>query len=39
VVLIVGGIIVGPQVRHLAEPKSRVVRSKVGLGWIFLLAG
>ena len=39
VVLIVGGIIVGPQVMHLAEPKSIELLSNVGLGFIFLLAG
>jgi len=39
VVLIVGGIIIGPQVMHLAEPKSIELPSKVGLGFIFLLAG
>lgn len=39
VVLIVGGIIIGPQVMHLAEPKSIELLSNVGLGFIFLLAG
>jgi Kef-type K+ transport system membrane component KefB len=41
VVLIVGGIIIGPQVMHLAEPKSiELLRPpNVGLGFIFLLAG
>ena len=39
VVLIVGGIIIGPQVMHLAEPKSIELPSNVGLGFIFLLAG
>jgi hypothetical protein len=35
VVLIVGGIIVGPQVMHLAEPKSIELLSNVGLGSSF----
>jgi Kef-type K+ transport system membrane component KefB len=39
VVLIVGGVIVGPQVLDLAQPESVVLLSHVGLGFLFLLAG
>jgi Kef-type K+ transport system membrane component KefB len=39
VVLIVGGVIVGPQVLDLAQPESIVLLSHVGLGFLFLLAG
>jgi Kef-type K+ transport system membrane component KefB len=39
VVLIVGGVIVGPQVLDLAEPDSIALLSNVGLGFLFLLAG
>jgi Kef-type K+ transport system membrane component KefB len=39
VVLIVGGVIVGPQVLGLAEPASIELLSNVGLGFLFLLAG
>jgi Kef-type K+ transport system membrane component KefB len=39
VVLIVGGVIVGPQVLSLAEPDSIELLSNVGLGFLFLLAG
>jgi Kef-type K+ transport system membrane component KefB len=39
VVLIVGGVIVGPQVLGLAEPESIELLSNVGLGFLFLLAG
>jgi Kef-type K+ transport system membrane component KefB len=39
VVLIVGGVIVGPQVLDLAQPESIVLLSNVGLGFLFLLAG
>jgi Kef-type K+ transport system membrane component KefB len=39
VVLIVGGVIVGPQVLALAEPDSIELLSNVGLGFLFLLAG
>jgi len=39
VVLIVGGVIVGPQVLNLAEPQSIELLSNVGLGFLFLLAG
>ena len=39
VVLIVGGVIVGPQVLNLAEPGSIELLSNVGLGFLFLLAG
>ena len=39
VVLIVGGVIVGPQVLGLAEPDSIELLSNVGLGFLFLLAG
>jgi Kef-type K+ transport system membrane component KefB len=38
VVLIVGGVIVGPQVLDLAQPESIVLLSHVGLGFLFLLA-
>ena len=39
VVLIVGGVIVGPQLLDLAQPESIVLLSHVGLGFLFLLAG
>jgi Kef-type K+ transport system membrane component KefB len=39
VVLIIGGVIVGPQALHLAEPQSIELLSNVGLGFLFLLAG
>jgi Kef-type K+ transport system membrane component KefB len=39
VVLIVCGVIVGPQVLDLAEPASIELLSNVGLGFLFLLAG
>jgi Kef-type K+ transport system membrane component KefB len=39
VVLIVGGVIIGPQVLDLAEPDSIELLSNVGLGFLFLLAG
>jgi Kef-type K+ transport system membrane component KefB len=39
VVLIIGGIIIGPQVLGLAETSSITLLSNVGLGFLFLLAG
>ena len=39
VVLILGGILVGPQVLGWAEPGSIELISNVGLGFLFLLAG
>jgi Kef-type K+ transport system membrane component KefB len=39
VVLIVCGVIVGPQVLGLAEPDSIELLSNVGLGFLFLMAG
>ena len=39
VVLIIGGMIVGPQVFDLAEPESIELLANVGLGFLFLLAG
>ena len=39
VVLIIGGVLVGPQVFALAEPASIELLSHVGLGFLFLLAG
>jgi Kef-type K+ transport system membrane component KefB len=39
VVLIVGGIIVGPQVAGWADPLSIELVANVGLGFLFLLAG
>jgi Kef-type K+ transport system membrane component KefB len=39
VVLIVGGIVIGPQVLGLAETESIALLSDVGLGFLFLLAG
>ena len=39
VVLIIGGILIGPQVLGLAEPASIELFSNVGLGFVFLLAG
>ena len=39
VILIVGGIVVGPQVLGLAEPGSIELIANLGLGFLFLLAG
>jgi Kef-type K+ transport system membrane component KefB len=39
VILIVGGILVGPQVLGWAEPEGLGLISNVGLGFLFLLAG
>ena len=39
VILIVGGILVGPQVLGWADPASLELVSNVGLGFLFLLAG
>ena len=39
VVLIVGGIVIGPQVLNWAEPASIELLANVGLGFLFLLAG
>jgi Kef-type K+ transport system membrane component KefB len=39
VILIVGGILVGPQVLAWAEPERIELISNVGLGFLFLLAG
>jgi Kef-type K+ transport system membrane component KefB len=39
VVLIIGGVIIGPQVLDLADPASIELLSNVGLGFLFLLAG
>jgi Kef-type K+ transport system membrane component KefB len=39
VILIVGGIVVGPDVLKLADPASIELVSNVGLGFLFLLAG
>jgi len=39
VIMIVGGIIVGPQVLGLAETQSIELFTNVGLGFVFLLAG
>ena len=39
VILIVGGILVGPQVLGWAEPEGIELISNVGLGFLFLLAG
>jgi Kef-type K+ transport system membrane component KefB len=39
VVLIVGGIVIGPQILGWAEPASIELLSDVGLGFLFLLAG
>ena len=39
VVLIVGGVVVGPEVLDLADPDSIELLSNVGLGFLFLLAG
>jgi Kef-type K+ transport system membrane component KefB len=39
VILIVGGILVGPQVLGWADPDSIELISNVGLGFLFLLAG
>jgi Kef-type K+ transport system membrane component KefB len=39
VVLIVGGILIGPEVLGWAEPVSIELLSNVGLGFLFLLAG
>jgi Kef-type K+ transport system membrane component KefB len=39
VVLIAGGVLIGPQVSGLAEPESVELVANVGLGFLFLLAG
>jgi Kef-type K+ transport system membrane component KefB len=39
VVLVLGGVLVGPQGLGLADPDSIVLISNVGLGFLFLLAG
>jgi Kef-type K+ transport system membrane component KefB len=39
VVLIVGGVLIGPEVFGLAEPVSIELVANVGLGFLFLLAG
>ena len=39
VILIVGGIVVGPQVLGWAEPDTIELISNLGLGFLFLLAG
>ncbi|MGY4770227.1 cation:proton antiporter [Kribbella sp. CWNU-51] len=39
VVLIIGGVVVGPHVLDLADPGSIVLLSNVGLGFLFLMAG
>ena len=39
VVLIVGGVLIGPEVAGLAKPDSIELVANVGLGFLFLLAG
>lgn len=39
VVLILGGVVVGPEVLDLADPDSISLLANVGLGFLFLLAG
>ena len=39
VVLIAGGVLVGPQVLGLADPRSVTLISTVGLGFLFLMVG
>ena len=39
VVLIAGGVLIGPQVGGLAQPESVGLVANVGLGFLFLLAG
>ena len=39
VVLIIGGVVIGPQVLGWAEPASIELLANVGLGFLFLLAG
>ena len=39
VVLIVGGVLIGPEVAGWAEPEAIVLVANVGLGFLFLLAG
>jgi Kef-type K+ transport system membrane component KefB len=39
VVLIAGGVLIGPQVAGLAQPESVELVANVGLGFLFLLAG
>src|SRR4051812_30945105 len=39
VVLIIGGVVIGPQVLGWAEPSSIELVANVGLGFLFLLAG
>jgi Kef-type K+ transport system membrane component KefB len=39
VVLIVGGVLIGPEVAGLAEPEEIELFANIGLGFLFLLAG
>jgi len=39
VVLIVGGVVIGPEVFHWADPASITLIADVGLGFLFLMAG
>jgi Kef-type K+ transport system membrane component KefB len=39
VILIVGGILIGPEVLGWADPQGLELVSNVGLGFLFLLAG
>jgi Kef-type K+ transport system membrane component KefB len=39
VVLLLGGMLVGPQALHLASPEGVQILADVGLGFLFLLAG
>src|SRR4051794_41810384 len=39
VVLILGGVVIGPEVLDLAHPDAIELLSNVGLGFLFLLAG
>lgn len=39
VILLVGGMLVGPELLDLADPDNLVLLSNVGLGFLFLLAG
>ena len=39
VLLVLGGVVIGPEVLDLADPESIELLSNVGLGFLFLLAG
>jgi Kef-type K+ transport system membrane component KefB len=39
VLLLIGGMLIGPQAMHLASPQGAQILADVGLGFLFLLAG